>query len=51
MKKPWLGNGKFIYGIALKYDYVSKFGPIEAPLGYSGNTNKVDFYANLGYYF
>lgn len=46
-----LGNGKFIYGIALKYGYVSKFGPIEASLGYSGNTKKVDFYVNLGYYF
>lgn len=46
-----LGSGKFIYGMALKYGYVTKFGPIEASLGYSGNSKKVDFYVNLGYYF
>lgn len=46
-----LGSGKFIYGMALKYGYITKFGPIEASLGYSGNSKKVDFYVNLGYYF
>lgn len=46
-----LGSGKFIYGMALKYGYVTKFGPIETSLGYSGNSKKVDFYVNLGYYF
>lgn len=46
-----LGNGKFIYGIGLKYGYVSKFGPIEASVGYSGDSKKVDLYVNLGYYF
>lgn len=46
-----LGSGKFIYGMALKYGYITKFGPIEASLGYSGDSKKVDFYVNLGYYF
>lgn len=46
-----LGNGKFIYGIGLKYGYGSKFGPIEASVGYSGNTKKAVFYVNLGHYF
>lgn len=46
-----LGSGKFVYGMALKYGYVTKFGPIEASLGYSGNSKKVDLYVNLGYYF
>lgn len=46
-----LWNGKFIYGIGLKYGYGSKFGPLEASVGYSGNSNKAVFYANIGYYF
>lgn len=46
-----LGSGKFIYGIGLKYGYGSRFGPIEAAVGYSGNSKKPVFYVNLGYYF
>lgn len=46
-----LGNGSFIYGLGLKYGYVSKFGPIEASVGYSGDSKKLDLYVNLGCYF
>lgn len=46
-----LGSGKFLYGMALKYGYGTKFGPIEASVGYSGSSKKAVFYVNLGYYF
>lgn len=44
-------NGKFIYGFALGYGYNSKFGPLEAYIGYSDNNKQVECYANLGFYF
>lgn len=46
-----LGSGKFIYGVGLKYGYGSRFGPIEASVGYSDSSKKAVFYVNLGYYF
>lgn len=46
-----LFDGNFIYGVSLKYGYGSRFGPIEASIGYSGDSKKVDLYVNLGCYF
>lgn len=46
-----LGSGKFIYGIGLKYGYGSRFGPLEASVGYSDSSKKAVFYVNLGYCF
>lgn len=38
-------------GGALKYSYDSIIGPLSLILDYSGNSEKVGFYANIGYYF
>ena len=46
-----LFSGEFIYGIGLGYGFDSKFGPLEASVGYSNRTENVKCHINLGYYF
>ena len=44
-------GGKLIYGIGIGYGFNSKLGPLEATVGYSGYTDKINCFANLGFYF
>ena len=44
-------GGEIIYGIGIGYSFNSKLGPLEATIGYSGYTNKLNCFANLGFYF
>lgn len=46
-----LFSGEFIYGIGLGYGFDSKFGPLEASVGYSNRTEDVKCHISLGYYF
>lgn len=44
-------RGEIIYGIGIGYGFNSKLGPLEATIGYSGYTDKLNCFANLGFYF
>lgn len=44
-------GGELIYGIGIGYGFNSKLGPLEATVGYSGYTDKINCFANLGFYF
>lgn len=44
-------GGELIYGIGIGYGFNSKLGPLEATIGYSGYTDKINCFANLGFYF
>lgn len=44
-------KGRYIYGIGLGYGFNSKFGPLEASIGYTDYTSKTKCYINLGFYF
>lgn len=44
-------KGKQLYGVSVGYGMDSIFGPLEISLGYSNQTEKVNCYVNLGYYF
>lgn len=44
-------DGHFLYGISLGYGFNSKFGPLEASIGYSNHTKEGKCFINLGYYF
>lgn len=50
-KMQELNQGRFLYGVGIEYGYNSKFGPMEASLGYAGNSRKPTCLLNLGYYF
>ena len=42
---------EFIYGISVGYAYLSFLGPIEAHLGYSTLSPKLNLYINIGHSF
>ena len=44
-------DASFAYGVGIKYGYRTKFGPMEATLGYFNKSDHPDFMINLGYYF
>lgn len=44
-------NPSYIYGLGLQYGYLSKIGPIEASISYSGRCTKPVFYLSVGYDF
>lgn len=44
-------KGSYMWGGSVSYAYRSKFGPLEATLGLSNWTKKLEFYASLGYTF
>lgn len=44
-------KGRYIYGIGLGYGFNSKFGPLEASVGYTDWTDRARCYVNLGFYF
>ncbi|MDD4516107.1 patatin-like phospholipase family protein [Massilibacteroides sp.] len=44
-------DGKHIWGGSIGYGFNSVAGPLNASLGISDQTDKVQFYMNLGYYF
>lgn len=44
-------NGRYMWGGSVGYAYNSKFGPLEAILGVSNWTKKLEVYVSLGYTF
>lgn len=44
-------DGKHLWGGSIGYGFNSVAGPLNASLGLSNQTDKVQFYMNLGYYF
>lgn len=44
-------KGRYIYAVGLGYGFNSKFGPLEASVGYTDYTSKTKCYINLGFYF
>ncbi|MDO4164723.1 MAG: patatin-like phospholipase family protein [Bacteroides sp.] len=46
-----LNDGRFCYGVGLEYGYNTKFGPMEASLGYYNRSDKPQLLISLGYYF
>ncbi|WP_106828545.1 patatin-like phospholipase family protein [Parabacteroides pacaensis] len=44
-------NGRYMWGGSIGYAYNSKFGPLEAILGVSNWTKKLEVYVSLGYTF
>ncbi len=48
-KLSQIHRGRYFYGAGMRYGYNSKFGPIEATLSYSGNSEKLLFYINVGF--
>lgn len=44
-------DGKAVWGGSLGYSYNSLAGPLSATFGLSNQTNKLQFFLNLGYYF
>lgn len=44
-------EGRYLWGGSVGYAYNSKFGPLEAVLGLSNQTKKLEVYASLGYTF
>lgn len=46
-----LHRGRYFYGVGLKYGLDTRFGPIEAMLSYSDNSEKLLFYLGVGFDF
>lgn len=44
-------DGQFLYGINLTYSLQTPFGPLSVSSEYSNHTDKLNFYANIGFYF
>lgn len=42
-------RGRYFFGGGVQYGFNSKFGPIEATLSYSDNSEKLNFFVNVGF--
>lgn len=47
----YIFKGKQLFGMGIGYGYDALLGPIEASLSVSNRTNKLGFYANIGFVF